>query len=134
MANPVRKANNLKRGDARKANMHYVILDMARRLNLEFRTEFKFHPTRKWRSDFALLGEINGKRVAILVEYDGLGFEKTGHTQTAGFTKDAQKRNAALILGYVPLHYTCENYEDLSGDLKEYFKNLNPGTGTTEQP
>jgi hypothetical protein len=133
MANPVRAASNLKRGDARKANMHYVLVDISRRLNLEFRQEFQFHPERKWRADYALLGEWQGKKVAILVEYDGTGFAKTGHTQTAGFTKDARKRNAALILGYVPFHYTCDSYQDLSGDLKEYFKNLNPGTGTTEQ-
>ena len=62
--------------------------------------EYRFHPTRRWRIDFAWPAE----RVALEVE----GGVWTGgrHTRGAGFLKDAEKYNALAVLGWRLLRVT----------------------------
>lgn len=57
-------------------------------------TEHKFHPTRRWRFDYAWIEQ----RVALEVE----GGVWTGgrHTRGAGFVKDMEKYNEAVCLGW----------------------------------
>jgi very-short-patch-repair endonuclease len=62
--------------------------------------EFRFHPTRKWRSDFS----IPSKR--LLIEVEGGIFSGGRHTRGAGFMGDMEKYNAAAILGYRVLRYS----------------------------
>ncbi len=56
--------------------------------------EHRFHPTRKWRFDFAHLAS----RVAI--EIEGGVWSGGRHTRGAGFVTDCEKYNAALALGW----------------------------------
>jgi very-short-patch-repair endonuclease len=87
-----------------------LMLKLAR---IEFVEEFQFHPTRKWRFDFA----IPEKKVAI--EYEGVfGKGKSRHTTVTGYTADAEKYNAAALLGYRVLRYTAKNYKNVIEDLK----------------
>ena len=65
---------------------------------IEFETEYRFHPTRKWRFDFVV-----DKRVAIEVE-GGL-FSRGRHTRGKGYIGDMQKYNAAQIGGWKILRY-----------------------------
>ena len=61
--------------------------------------EFKFHPSRKWRADFA----IPSRR--LLIEIEGGAWSGGRHTRGAGFVGDMLKYNAAAILGYRVLRY-----------------------------
>ncbi len=115
---PVRKTNG-KRGDKAKANMGWVIIDLARRLGLTTIAEYRFNPDRKWRADFALFGEHNGKQVKILVEYEGIFSEKSRHTTAKGYSADSDKYRSAAILGWTVLRYTAKNYEQLTVDLRK---------------
>lgn len=68
-------------------------------------TQFRFHPERKWRLDFAF------PEVLLGVELDGGIFaaENGGtagkHARGAGRCKDMDKRNAAAELGWLILNY-----------------------------
>jgi len=62
--------------------------------------EFRFHPTRKWRSDFAFPDKM------LLVEFEGGVFSGGRHTRGAGFVADCEKYNAAALLGYVVMRFT----------------------------
>lgn len=57
-------------------------------------TEFKFHPTRKWRFDFA----IPERRIAI--ECEGAVWTNGRHNRGSGFIGDLEKYNEAARLGW----------------------------------
>lgn len=73
--------------------------------------EYKFHPERKWRADFA----IPDKK--ILVEYEGINSEKSRHTTITGYTGDSEKYNAAQAFGFKVLRFTCRNYKTVIKEL-----------------
>lgn len=59
--------------------------------------EFAFHPSRKWRSDFAW------PAARLLVEVDGGTYgagRASGHTSVSGMARDREKDAAAAILRY----------------------------------
>ena len=64
--------------------------------NLKPQREYVFHPTRKWRFDFAFPDAM------IAVEVEGRG----RHQSFGGFEKDAEKYNAATLLGWRIFRYT----------------------------
>lgn len=66
-------------------------------------TEYRFHPVRRWRFDFAL----PTKRIAI--EIEGGTRQQGRHTRHAGFHGDCDKYNAAVMLGWRVLRYTSEH-------------------------
>ena len=70
--------------------------------------EFKFHPTRKYRADWAF---INAR---LLVEVEGGAFLKDGgrHNRGAGFRNDLEKYAEAAILGYRVIRVLPEWIED----------------------
>lgn len=80
--------------------------------HLKILSEFKFHPTRKWRFDFAIVE----KKIAI--EYEGIFSARSRHTSITGFTNDCEKYNEAVKLGWRVLRYTAENYSNIICDLK----------------
>lgn len=57
-------------------------------------TEHRFHPTRKWRFDYAW----EDHRIALEVE--GGVWVGGRHTSGAGFVKDMEKYNEAACLGW----------------------------------
>jgi very-short-patch-repair endonuclease len=59
--------------------------------------EVRFHPTRRWRFDYAW----PAARVALEVE--GGAFSGGRHTRGAGFRRDMEKYNEAARLGWVVL-------------------------------
>ena len=63
-------------------------------LRVECVKEFKFHPVRKWRFDYA----IPEHKIALEVE----GGVWTGgrHTSSVGFMKDMEKYNTATLMGW----------------------------------
>ena len=64
--------------------------------NFIVESEYKFHPDRKWRFDFAF------PSIKIAVEVEGRG----RHQSFSGFEADAEKYNAAIKLGWRVLRYT----------------------------
>lgn len=68
--------------------------------------EFKFHPTRKWRFDFCW------PDLKLALEVDGGTWGKSRHTTGAGFEKDCEKKNEAIILGWRVMTVTSSMIND----------------------
>lgn len=101
----------------RKGKQHYWI-EMSLQAfcdekGLELSREYKFHPSRKWRFDWAIPG------LKIAVEFEGIISEKSRHTTIPGYSNDAIKYNEAAMLGWTVLRYTVLNYKNLIVDLKK---------------
>ena len=79
---------------ALKSNLDLFCKVCKSTLGVDVEMEYKFHPTRKWRYDYAILS----KHIAIEVE----GGVWTGgrHTRPAGFLGDIEKYNAGALLGW----------------------------------
>lgn len=75
-------------------------------------TELQFAKPRKFRFDIAL------PALKVAIEYEGLGYKKTGHTTSEGFTKNCEKYNMAVSMGWRLYRYTFKNYKDFENDLK----------------
>lgn len=56
--------------------------------------EFKFHPSRRWRFDFAFPERM------CAVECEGAVWTNGRHTRGSGFVADLEKYNAAAALGW----------------------------------
>lgn len=96
-------------GDKQKAEIEMVL----KLLGVEYKAEVCFHPTRKWRFDFAIVEHKIG------IEYEGINSEKSRHTTITGYTEDANKYNEAQKLGWKVLRYTAINYKNITEDLKQ---------------
>lgn len=62
--------------------------------------EHTFHPGRRWRADFAWPDEM------LLVEVEGGTWSGGRHTTGAGFERDAEKYNQAVLDGWRVLRFT----------------------------
>jgi very-short-patch-repair endonuclease len=71
-------------------------------LKIEFEQEFEFHPKRKWRADFHLVGK------KILVEVEGAIWSGGRHTRGKGYIGDMGKYNAATMLGYQVIRFSTD--------------------------
>jgi very-short-patch-repair endonuclease len=68
--------------------------------------EHRFHPTRKWRFDFAW----PANRLACEVE--GGVFANGRHTRGKGFTNDCEKYNEAAADGWTVIRVTAEQIDN----------------------
>lgn len=68
---------------------------------IEYEREYRFHPTRKWRLDFAF------PSLKLGVEVDGGLWTQGRHQRPDGFQKDCEKMNAAALLGWRILRFTA---------------------------
>ena len=101
-----------KNGDGSKAKSEIEMV--LKHGGYDYVKELKFHPSRKWRFDFA----IESLRIAI--EYEGIMSEKSRHTTITGMSRDCDKYNAAQLLGWKVLRFTAINYKNLASILMEY--------------
>lgn len=71
------------------------------------KTEYKFHPERKWRFDYAweydFLDGPSSEIIKVALEVEGGVWTGGRHTSGAGFIKDMEKYNAAACLGWFVL-------------------------------
>jgi len=76
--------------------------------NFDPQPEYKFHPTRKWRFDFAW------PDFKVAVELEGIGnpSQKSRHTTFTGYAADCEKYNAAAELGWRVFRYTGKMLTD----------------------
>lgn len=77
----------------------------------EYVEEFRFHPSRKFRFDWAI------PSLKIAIEYEGLITKKSRHTTITGYSNDCHKYNIAQILGWKVLRYTAINHGEMMGDI-----------------
>lgn len=56
--------------------------------------EYRFHPTRRWRFDFAW------PESQVALEIDGATWTGGRHTRGAGYQADCEKLNEAAVLGW----------------------------------
>ena len=66
--------------------------------------EFRFHPSRKWRLDWAWVDQ----RVAL--EIDGAIWTRGAHGRGSGIARDQEKGNAACALGWRILRVEPRNF------------------------
>ena len=71
-------------------------------LKIEFEQEFEFHPKRKWRADFHLVGK------KILVEVEGAIWSGGRHTRGKGYIGDMEKYNVATMMGYQVIRFSTD--------------------------
>jgi len=68
--------------------------------------EYRFHPDRLWRMDFAW----PQRWPPVAVEIEGGIWRRSGrHVRGKGFTEDCVKYSEAAILGWVVLRFTAEH-------------------------
>ena len=67
--------------------------------------EYRFHPQRKWRFDFAW------PKLKIAFEVDG-GLKLGRHTTPKGFKGDCEKCNEAMLLGWAVYRMTGEDVKN----------------------
>jgi len=72
----------------------------------EYSAEYRFHPVRKWRFDFAW------PKLKIAVEIDGGTWASGRHTRGGGYEKDCEKLNAAALLGWFVFRFTGAMVDD----------------------
>jgi hypothetical protein len=73
-------------------NKFYII--WTRLCDIKLTPEFKFHPDRKWRFDFAI------PLKAVAIEIEGGIWSGGRHTRGHGYESDCEKYNSATILGW----------------------------------
>ncbi len=66
----------------------------------ELEREFRFHPERKWRADFA---QIESR---TLIEIEGGIYIQGRHNRAAGFIADAEKYLEAFLAGWAVVRLT----------------------------
>lgn len=71
-------------------------------LKINFEQEFYFHPERKWRADFHLVGK------KILVEVEGGIWSGGRHIRGKGYLGDMEKYNAATMMGFQVIRFSTD--------------------------
>lgn len=79
-----------------------TLANQLRVLKISFEQEYKFHPKRKWRADFHIMGK------KILIEVEGGIWSGGRHTRGKGYIGDMEKYNAAVVMGYQVLRFSTE--------------------------
>ncbi len=113
----------------RKAKIPRAASALEERLALQLRIkrlvperEFKFHPTRRWRFDFAFLPAKVG------IECHGGIWSGGRHNRGGGFQQDCVKYSHAALLGWRILHFTKADIDSgkAIGQIQEILVNIQP--------
>lgn len=96
-----------------KSKLEQIVAGRLRSINIEFQEEYKFHPTRRWRFDFALIKE------KIAIECEGGVWVGGRHNRGSGFVKDVEKYNTATSIGWRVFRFTTSNLDTLVPILRE---------------
>lgn len=84
-----------------------------------YEQEFKFHPTRRWKFDFAWPNNCSG---GDALEIEGGTWVGGRHINPMGFEKDCEKYNEAAILGWTVIRVTGAMVRD--GRALDFLKRL----------
>lgn len=91
--------------EKRWLNMH---MDYLAENGMKVMREYRFHPTRRWRFDYAF------PDYKVAVEFDGL-FGGKAHTSVRMVAKDSEKMNQAALLGWIVVRVNSQSLRDQSG-------------------
>jgi very-short-patch-repair endonuclease len=81
-----------------------TFLDQYKQTNLPpLQQEVKFHETRKWKFDFAIV------ELKIAIEIEGGTWNYGRHTRPKGYQNDCNKYNAAQALGWKVFRFTTDD-------------------------
>lgn len=72
-------------------------------------TEYRFHPTRRWRFDYAW------PDLMVALEIEGGVYQAGRHTRGNGYTEDCRKYSEAAVLGWCVVRATTGMMKDGSG-------------------
>jgi len=97
----IKKIKPPKRPTKPKKDMFCIICKSVFKLDIV--KEFKFHPIRKWRFDYAI------PSLKIAIEQDGGIWISGRHNHPQGYINDMEKFNEATALGWVVLKFTPQN-------------------------
>lgn len=81
----------------------FLKLLKSRLKSVEVEKEFKFHPVRKWRFDYAF------PEYKVAVEVDGGVWTGGRHINPAGYINDMEKLNTAASMGWLVLRITTDD-------------------------
>ena len=85
----------------------------------DWEPEYRFHPKRRWRFDFA------NPEYKVAIEFEGGIWTGGRHTRGTGYKNDCDKYNAAQLLGWRVLRYTTSHtLEQVLADIVEIDKQL----------
>ena len=79
-------------------------------------TEHRFHPTRRWRFDYAW------PEIKLAVEVHGGTYTNGRHTRGGGFTVDREKMNESAIYGWTVLEVTSAQVR--SGQMRQWLDRI----------
>lgn len=97
-----RKSKSPRRGKQIVSEGESLLVIQLKALRIEFEREFRFHPKRKWKADFFLIGK------KILIEVEGGIWSGGRHTRGKGYIDDMEKYNAATMMGYQVIRFSTE--------------------------
>ncbi len=95
------KKTKKKKNDNREIAIHEALNGES----ISHQRGYKFHPTRKWKFDFAL------PEYKIAIEYEGGIYSGGGHTRGYHYWSDCIKYRQAALLGWVVLRYVCNDLD-----------------------
>lgn len=72
-------------------------------VGIKYEREYRFHPTRKWRFDFAFSDKL------LACEIDGGIYSGGRHVRGSGVERDCDKVNAAGLRGWRILRFTAKH-------------------------
>jgi very-short-patch-repair endonuclease len=84
----------------------YALALVLRTLPVVVEREYRFHPDRRWRFDFAV------PAIRLALEAEGGNWSAGRHVRGRGFASDCEKYAEAAILGWTVLRFTTEQIED----------------------
>lgn len=82
----------------------------------EPKEEYKFHPTRKWRFDYAWVDE------KVAVEIEGGAWSGGRHTRGSGFIRDMEKYNTAGKAKWFVFRFTPAQLR--KGEAQAFMKDI----------
>ena len=74
-------------------------------IGIAFEREFQFHPSRRWRFDFALEEHM------IAIECEGGVWTGGRHNRGKGFTADCEKLSTAASMGWRVMRFTGDQVQ-----------------------
>lgn len=101
-----------KKKSAEKNWIAETLLTWCNQRSLILTEEYRFHPYRKWRFDWCI------ESLKVAFEYEGIYSEQSRHTNRKGYSRDTEKYNASIALGWRVFRYTATTYKNLENDLK----------------
>ena len=72
-------------------------------LGVKLENEYRFHPIRRWKFDFAI------PEKSIAIEVEGGVYSSGRHTRGSGFRKDTEKYNTATAMGWRVLRFATND-------------------------